>query len=81
MSTLQNININSGKILSEAELKSLKGGVYPLCFYDCFCYVSPNPPFVSPFSIAAFTAQEVLNEINQRCSGGGHCDEDWCYYG
>jgi hypothetical protein len=78
MKTQISFKIEPHKILSMEELKSLKGGNPLLCFYNCMCYGTPNPPFTSPFSLAAFSISDTVTEINTRCSSGGSCAQDFC---
>lgn len=79
MKTLKDLNINSGRMLNNEELITLKGGLL-LCFFDCSCSGYQNPPYNSPnFTTAAFTTPEIASAINAHCDdAGGTCTQNFC---
>ncbi len=78
MKQLSRLHISSEKLLDQEELRVLNGG-YTACFYWCECKGMPNPPFVSPFSMCAFEPEDVIEELNVKCSNvEGSCYLNFC---
>jgi hypothetical protein len=76
MKTLGKLKVNSNKLLTNDELQTLKGGM--MCFYDCSCVGSANPPYSGTFSIAVTSAEEIADAIDQHCATEGHCTQAFC---
>ena len=84
MKKIRKLQFDPKKLLKNEELLTLKGGL-GLCTYECSCTWYPNSPFISPFSFVCSQgncAQDIVEELALRCSGGqGTCDLAGCYYG
>lgn len=82
MKTIGKLRIEKEKILNDEELLTLKGGS-TMCWYDCSCSGSTNPPYSSsPFSMACFSGEcinAVVQILEERCvDGEGTCNQTMC---